>query len=174
MKLQHPAKTATAAAVIGLLMLLSPIAASAATNSASSIRVPHNKYTAVMISDSLGTAFTGVSRHLDLAEGIAYNKCLRTANNNPDYQGDCTKGIWVRNGFIVAFTSGPYTNEIQPFAWGAGEGRTYSHAARVALSECRDSGGQHCRFDTEWAPKTPIPARARTTGGVWNISGGVG
>jgi serine/threonine protein kinase len=149
-----------------------PPAASAPTLTRSPATIPDNMYTAVMISDSLGSAFWGSSGNLNSAETIAKDDCLRTASNNPNYQGDCTHGIWVRNGFIVAYTSGPYTNGNQPTAWGAGDNRTYKAAAPVALSECRSSGGQSCRFDSEWAPKTPIPANAVTTGGPWSINGG--
>jgi len=130
------------------------------------VKIPDAQWTAIMISYSLGIAFWYSSSSLGTAEGVAYNQCLREGKGDPsEYKNDCNVGYYIKDGYVVAWTSGPYTHATSPYATGVGWARTQAAASSTAKYYCKYYGGKSCRLDSIWEPATPIPAKAATVGG---------
>ncbi len=118
----------------------------------------NGRYLAVMYSRSLSDDFLGSSNDLGLAEGYAYNGCLRAANKDrAAYKNDCTRGWWVQNGYIAIAISGPFTNNHglrEAYAWGEGWASTLNRANSLALDYCGSVGGSSCY---KWAAYSSVP-----------------
>jgi hypothetical protein len=124
-------------------------------------------YLAVMFSKSLGEDFGAYSPDLTLAKGYAYNQCLRYANSHREvYKDDCNRGLWVRNGYIAIYVSGPFDGPA-PYAWGFGWARTLDDAEGNALGYCRQFGGSSCSQKRWWNDVSDVNHQPPTTGGNW-------
>ena len=125
-----------AAAVTAALLFLPMAAANASTA---------HPYLAVMVSKSLHAAYVGRAPSKSLAEGYAYNQCLRAAKANPKaYKKDCNTGTWVQNaGWTVVFMSGR-TRTGGALVEGRGWARTLARAKYWARYYCRAYGGTQC------------------------------
>jgi hypothetical protein len=133
------------------------------------VKIPDARWTGIMISRSLGLAFYYSSGSLGTAEGVAYNQCLRAGKGDPsEYKNDCNDGYYIKDGYAVAWTSGPYTHGNSPYAYGVGWARTQAAASKTANYYCKYYGGKSCRLDSIWEPATPIPAKAVTMGGKFS------
>ena len=157
--------------ILVLLALLSPgmqVAQAAPPGTLTgAASAPDSDYLAVMFSKSLGEDFGGYSPDLTLAKGYAYNQCLRYANSHRDvYRNDCDRGLWVRNGYIAIYTSGPFDGPA-PYAWGFGWARTLENAERNALDYCRQFGGNSCLQKRWWNNVSDVNHQPPTTGGNW-------
>ena len=97
--------TRLAVAALGAAALA---AATAAPASAAPQAGRDKDYLAVIFSPSMARAFTAISASKVLAEGRAYNKCLKAGKTDKQYRRDCTHGVWVRYGYAAVVTSPPY------------------------------------------------------------------
>jgi hypothetical protein len=157
--------------ILILLTLLSPgvsvaqaVPSDTPTGTASAL---DSDYLAVMFSKSLGEDFGGYSPDLTLAKGYAYNQCLRYADSHRDvYRNDCNRGLWVRNGYIAIYISGPFDGPA-PYAWGFGWARTLEQAEGNALEYCREFGGDSCSQKRWWNNVSDLSRQPPTTGGNW-------
>jgi hypothetical protein len=152
-----------AAVVIATLLIAVATGASAA---------PRAKvYGALWGSESLQDAYVGFASNKSDANAFAYNRCLRAGNTNPEYQNDCTPGVWVRNG-SMAFAMDSNGS------WGSGWAHTKQRAVYHAKGICREHGGTGCatiiqKFTTP-AYNPNKPTRGGIPPGGTPPGGGVG
>jgi hypothetical protein len=159
------------------VLAVAPGTASAATSvtaaSAARQATNPNDYLAIAFSHSMNDEiFWGESRYLDVAEGLAYNECLRTGNVSSYYANDCHGEAWVQHGYLDAAVTQSYSGGAWALGWdwSWNRGTAWSRSQDECLA---DAGRYGAPYDcvVTFRGSTPYAAyhagRAQTRGGSW-------